>query len=80
VGNTSRGSVNGPGYWRLDASLFKNLKLYESLSMQFRAEATNVLNHTNYASIGTTLGTASFGRVTVYREPRIMQLGLKLYF
>jgi hypothetical protein len=80
IGTTPRGSVNGPGFWRLDASLFKNLKLYESISMQFRAEATNVLNHTNYASIGTSLGTSTFGTVTLYREPRIMQLGLKLYF
>jgi hypothetical protein len=48
--------------------------------MQFRGEASNVLNHTNYTTINVQLGNASFGRVTAYREPRIIQLGLKLYF
>jgi hypothetical protein len=37
--------VEGPGRWRFDASLAKSVKLTESKSLQFRMDATNVLNH-----------------------------------
>jgi len=49
--------------------------------VQFRAEATNVLNHTNFDQIGTfSLDPIHFGQVLSARDPRIVQLGLKLLF
>jgi hypothetical protein len=44
-----RGSLRGPGLFSLDTSFFKKLKISESLNLQFRAEAFNVLNHANFA-------------------------------
>jgi hypothetical protein len=80
-GNSPRGAVRGPGVQRWDLSLFKNTKLSERLSLQFRAEATNVFNHTNFNTIRTTFSSpGTFGRVRTVRDPRIMQLALKLYF
>jgi hypothetical protein len=62
--------------------LFKNIKVSERLSVQFRAEATNVLNHTNFDQIGTffLFDPIHFGQVMSARDPRIIQLGLKLLF
>jgi hypothetical protein len=81
-GTEPRGAVRGPGYFRIDTSLFKNFRFTESTSLQFRAEAFNVLNHTNFDSISTSFipGSTSFGKVTATRDPRIMQLALKFYF
>jgi len=81
-GNARRGSIRGPGAWRWDTSLFKNIKVSERLSVQFRAEATNVLNHTNFDQIGTffLFDPIHFGQVMSARDPRIIQLGLKLLF
>ena len=80
-GNEHRGAVNGPGLWRYDMALLKSTRIRESMSLQFRAEAFNLFNHTNFQSIGTTLTTKStFGRVTAVRDPRILQLALKLSF
>jgi hypothetical protein len=80
-GNAGRGIITGPSMTRFDFSLFKNIRLAEQVRLQFRAEAFNVLNHTNYDSIGTAFGTtATFGRVTGVRDPRNIQLGLKLNF
>ena len=79
-GNSPRGVFDGPGFWRVDQSLFKNFKLAERLSLQVRGEAFNLFNHTNYSAINTNLSSSAFGRVTAVRDPRQMQLGAKLEF
>jgi hypothetical protein len=81
-GNERRGAVIGPGYYKVDTSLFKNFRFTESVKLQFRAEAFNVTNHTNYQGVNTTFvpGSKTFGQVNSTRDPRIMQLALKLYF
>jgi len=81
-GNARRGSILGPGAWRWDASLFKNTTINDRLRVQFRVEATNVLNHTNFDQIGTAFlfDPTRFGQVTSARDPRIIQLGLKVAF
>ncbi len=81
TGNEPRGTIVGPGYGRWDAALFKNTKLTERLNVQFRAEAFNVLNHTNLnnpASLSLTSGV--YNRITSARDPRQLQLALKLIF
>jgi hypothetical protein len=79
-GNASRGAVRGPGAQRWDLSLFKNIRLTESWKLQFRAEAINVFNHTNFNGVTTSFTSGTYGRVTSTRDPRVMQLALKLSF
>ena len=43
-GNSGRNTLRGPGLVNLDASLFRDFKLRESLTVQFRAEVFNVTN------------------------------------
>lgn len=81
VGNEKRGVVNGPGFSRIDLGIFRNFKIKEDMDFQFRAEAFNVLNHTNWQAVGTTSTTAStFGQVTSTRDPRLLQLAGKFRF
>ena len=81
TGNAPRGSIVGPGYARWDASLFKNTKISERFNLQFRAEAFNVLNHTNFNNPASTSLTSSlYGKITTARDPRQIQLALKLLF
>ncbi|HWK30932.1 MAG TPA: hypothetical protein VNR20_02490, partial [Terriglobales bacterium] len=79
-GTSPRGVVYGPGFSRLDLSLFKNFNVTERVKFQFRTEAFNVFNHTNPNGVGTTFGSSTFGHITSYRDPREMQFGLKLMF
>ncbi len=79
-GNERRGTVRRPGFGRWDLSMFKNIKLTERTKLQFRAEAFNVWNHTNYSGIDTGLGSEQFGQVTSTRDPRNIQFALKLLF
>ena len=80
-GNAGRGIITGPSQTRFDISLFKNIRIAEQVRMQLRGEAFNAFNHTNFDTIGTSFGTtATFGRVTGVRDPRNIQIGLKLSF
>jgi len=79
-GNARPGSVKGPGLQRWDLSIFKNMKLSESTGMQFRVEAFNVFNHTNFDQIDTDLFSGTFGQVLTTHNPRQLQLGVKFYF
>jgi hypothetical protein len=79
-GTSGRGVVRGPGFGRWDTSLFKNIRITERVNSQFRVEAFNVFNHTNYNTVNTSMSSTTFGQVTGARDPRIMQLGAKLNF
>jgi hypothetical protein len=60
--------------------LFKNTAISEPVNVQFRAEATNVLNHTNFDQIGTFfLDPIHFGQVISASDARIIQLGLNSF-
>ena len=66
VGNLGRDTLTGPGYSDWDLSLLKSTTITERLRVQFRAEAFNLLNHTNLStpneavfSAGPTQGTAA---------------------
>ncbi len=75
------GAIRGPGFWRTDLSLFKNMKFTERLTGQLRWETFNTFNHTNPICCGSTsLISTLYNKVTSTRDPRIMQLGLKLNF
>ncbi len=87
-GNSGTGIIRGPSLANVDLSLFKNLPITERIRLQFRAEFFNVLNHTNFGTPGTTMGTGSFGVISATAGgvldpmggPRIGQLALKLSF
>jgi hypothetical protein len=61
------GSIFGPGRWRFDANLSKAFKITEAKTLQFRLDATDVLNHPepNAPSLNITGALASnFGLFT----------------
>jgi len=88
--------VAGPGFHRLDFSLFKDFQLSERFKLQFRSEFFNILNHPNFNAPGfggngvVAIGGAvnytssNFGRIGSTRDapydPRQIQFALKLYF
>ena len=47
-GNLGRNTVIAPGYQNFDATLIKDTKIQERMTLQFRAEVFNLLNHANF--------------------------------
>ena len=80
-GTSSRGLIEGPPTFRVDFTLTKNIRFTESMRLQLRGEAFNVLNRTNFTTLGLAAGTpTTFGTVTGTRDPRVIQLGIKFYY
>jgi hypothetical protein len=79
-GNAGRNVLDGPGFATINASVLKDTAVTETLVVQFRAEAFNLLNRTNYDLPDIFLGSPTFGRVLSAQSARRVQLGLKLLF
>jgi hypothetical protein len=82
-GNAGRNSVRFDPYYNLDIGLHKVFPLYiEGTSFDFRAEAFNILNQTNYQYPSSTVGQSTFGAVTAATTSpaRVLQFAAKLIF
>jgi hypothetical protein len=88
-GNAGRNIARSRPLWQFDLAVHKNIALTETAKLQFRAEAFNILNRTNFlppsssCSSWTSQGvctTGSFGTITSTLDPRLVQFGLKLSF
>jgi hypothetical protein len=90
------GQIDGPGFHRLDFSVFKAFQITERFSMQFRSEFFNIFNHPNFnapnfsgngvvgVSGSGTYTSSTFGAIGSTRDapfdPRQIQFALKLYY
>ena len=82
-GNTSRFSpdLRGPSTFNMDFSVFKNFKLKEKLTWQFRMEAFNGFNHPTWGNPGLTVNSpATFGVITGANGNRTIQAALKVNY
>jgi hypothetical protein len=90
-GDAGRNILNNPNRLNFDWALFKHFKIREQMGFEFRAEAFNVFNHTQWGNIAgdsgsaggegnNTLDTDSFLRASSAHNARILQLGLKFSF
>ena len=88
--------VPGPGFHRLDFSLFKEFPITERFRLQFRTEIFNIFNHPNFnspnfggngvvaISNSGNFNSSTFGEIGSTRDapydPRQIQFALKLYY
>jgi hypothetical protein len=79
-GNAGHNSLRGPGYFDVDLAVSRQFRLYESLTLNVRAEAFNVLNHPNFMGPNATISSSNFGQITTAYDPRILQAAVKLIF
>lgn len=80
-GNLGRNSVYGPGYINFDMALTRSIQMTERLKLHIRSDFFNVLNHANWGNPGTSITNSStFGVISSFGSPRIIQLAAKLFF
>jgi hypothetical protein len=94
-GNAGRNILRNPSRLNFDMGLFKKFYVTESKDFEFRAEAFNVFNHTEFNTMNNSIScyggpnfsagdssclTQSFLHPSSAHNPRILQLGLKFIF
>jgi hypothetical protein len=80
-GNSKRNGVQADPFYQLDMSLAKTFLLgWRQSKLQFRFEAFNVLNTTNFRAANSTRTASTFGSITATYDPRQLQLGIKFIF
>jgi hypothetical protein len=85
-GNLGFDAIRGPGHNNFDLALLKNFAFTERFHMEFRAEAFNAFNHTqfegnaNTGGISTNVTASNFGAVTNAYDGRQIQFALKLIY
>jgi len=60
-GDSGRNRFTGPGYFRTDMSIFKNLSFTERVKMQLGLEGFNIWNQANALVPNNTVGGGNFG-------------------
>jgi hypothetical protein len=80
-GNAERNAVRGPHFWQVDFVASKHFAMpWPDGRLEFRFEAFNLLNRTNFGSPNGNRSAAGFGTITSTFDPRQIQLGVKLRF
>ncbi|MBV8819913.1 MAG: hypothetical protein JO022_16235, partial [Acidobacteriaceae bacterium] len=79
-GNVGRNSFRAPNFEQWDLGVDKNFRIIERVSLQFRGEFFNVLNHTNFGIPNPQITSSAFGTIRSTYSPRQIQFALKLIF
>jgi hypothetical protein len=90
-GTAGRNLLRNPNRLNFDMGLFKRFVVNERMGFEFRAEAFNVFNHTQWGNLGGDSGSAGgsgdtsfpaddFLYIASAHNPRILQLALKFLF
>jgi hypothetical protein len=65
-GNAGRNDLNNPRRWNSDMALLKHFPVYEGVNAEFRAEAFNVFNTTQFRIYDPALGNQAQNEVSCY--------------
>jgi outer membrane receptor protein involved in Fe transport len=81
-GNAPRNSVRGPLRWQVDMVASKRFDIpwTNKGGFEFRVEAFNLLNRTNFRAPNGNRSANAYGTITTTYDPRILQFGFKAMF
>jgi hypothetical protein len=79
-GNAPRNSIEGPGTVSNNMALSKTQELGDTRSLEFRATVSNVFNTVQYAGVGTTVDSPTFGQVVSVDAMRSFQFTARFRF
>ncbi len=79
-GNAGRDIIIGPGYWNIDMAADRKFTLREKMALEIRGDFFNIVNHGNWSNPTVAITSATFGQITTFSTPRIIQLSAKFLF
>jgi len=79
-GNAARDIFHNPGTIQWDMSASRKFTFSERWKLEYKSEFFNIMNHANWNGPAAGLTSSTFGQVTSFGGPRLIQMSLKLYF
>ncbi len=82
AGTTPRNYLTGPGFFDIDFSTFKDFRITERVTTQFRAEFFNITNTPHYVQPDYNFTDGNFGNLTntAFSSERQIQFALRVSF
>jgi hypothetical protein len=79
-GTSGRNIASGPGFFNLDASMFKTFTFVERYKLEIRGESFGVTNTPQFSNPTTAVNNSNYGYITGAGGGRGVQLGAKVTF
>jgi hypothetical protein len=79
-GNAGRNSLVNPGSINWDMAISRDFQVRERWKLHIRGDFFNIMNHANWNGPTASITSSTFGQVTAFGSPRIIQMALKLNF
>jgi len=77
-GNAGRNSARGPAQFGFNAGITRTFPWGSRLNLDYRIDATNVLNSVTYSGVNTLIGNPQFGLPNAVNEMRRIQTSLRM--
>jgi hypothetical protein len=79
-GDAPRNSVTGPAQFSLDLSVARTFQMTPRLTLDWRIDATNVLNRETFTGVNAVFGGPQFGLASQVNSPRKIVSTLRVRF
>jgi hypothetical protein len=79
-GRAGRNSVAGPAQFNLNAGLSRTFFIGDRLNLDWRLDATNILNHVTFAGVNTIVDSPQFGLPNRANQMRKIQMTMRLRY
>jgi hypothetical protein len=79
-GDAAHNLVHGPGTIQWDMSASRVFQFHERYKLEFRTDFFNIMNHANWNNPAAGLTSSTFGQITSFAAPRLIQMDMKLMF
>jgi hypothetical protein len=79
-GTAGRNIVRAPAFFQFDLGLHKDFRVTEGSRIEFRTEAFNLFNKTNFMAPNSNRSSNSFGTITSTQPWREIQMALRFVF
>jgi hypothetical protein len=79
-GDAPRNSISGPAQFSLDLSVARTFQLTSRTTLDWRIDATNVLNHETFTGVNAVFGNPQFGLPSQVNTPRRLVSTVRVRF
>ena len=79
-GDAGRNSITGPAQFSLNAAVARTFRIGDRMNLDWRIDATNVLNRVTYAGVNTLITSSQFGLPNRTNDMRKLRSSFRLRF